>query len=159
MRWIILIIVAVSFSGCRRQVIVPLFGHLKLTLNGSFVPFDLFGATRPGYSTGELIIVGSQSTRRENKIQITIKNFNNSVGEHNLTGGNEAVLIYNGPYYFTGMASPDFGGGQRGRGKVTITEVSQEYIKGTFEFTATDLFPGGSTVKVTQGEFHLKRDL
>jgi hypothetical protein len=150
---------ALTFSGCRRQVIVPLFGHLKLTLNGSFVPFDLFGATRPDNITGELKIVGSQSLKPENRIQLTLKNYKETIGEQPLTGGNEVVLIYNGAYYFAGMASPDFGGGQRGRGKVNITEVSPEYIKGTFEFTGTDLFPGGSTVKVTQGEFHLKRDL
>ena len=44
-----------------------------------------------------------------------------------------------------------------GSGKITITEINPDYIKGTFEFvTGVEMFT--NTIKtVTGGEFHIKR--
>jgi hypothetical protein len=57
--------------------------------------------------------------------------------------------------YVAGAGS--FLGSYGGSGQITITELSNEYVKGTFEFVTVPDPATGIFKTVTNGEFHIKR--
>ncbi len=67
------------------------------------------------------------------------------------------LLNNNTDTYYAGPQGPFTPGAQlRGRGSITITEVSKKHVKGNFEFTAVSNVPA-ATKTVTNGEFSINR--
>lgn len=81
-----------------------------------------------------------------------------SAGTYTFESGKQrsATLLYNNDSWYAG---PDgfFGSGQlRGSGTITITLVSKDHVRGSFQFSAESVLQG-TTKTVTNGEFSIAR--
>ena len=91
-------------------------------------------------------------------IGIDLKSFNFSTGERLVNNSNKIWVGNSGVYYSAGLVNP--GNYIRGSGKVNIQEITNDYIKGTFECVAptdTAFYGPFPPQLITEGEFKLKR--
>ncbi len=108
---------------------------------------DVYLEINGGWSTGSVYLI-----------------INNGTGSAAIAPG---AYIFETSKYWRGTITVDgrsygAGGGYittplQGSGKITILEISSEYVKGSFEFTSKPDDVSGVVKTVTNGEFYIKR--
>ena len=148
------ILISISIAGCKKSNDQPFQSYIRMAINGTTVACNAgIKATSPqdesitisgSWATGSVrleIIEGSQITPRDYLFE---------------TGKfREAKVWVSGEVYFA--LSSSISSIVIGSGKIKILEISNDYVKGSFEFI-TGIFPlGGISQTVTNGEFYIKR--
>ncbi|GAA4746105.1 hypothetical protein [Flavisolibacter ginsenosidimutans] len=143
----------VVFVGCKKSALPPVTEYLRLAVDGVVV-----NATQ-GLHARSSVYLTIGGTWAGGSTSIEIHNFQNATGEWtvnpNYTTSPRMELFENGTGYYAGDGGTF--GPQLGNGKVTISYIDDNYIKGTFEFVTA---PEGATLikkTVTGGEFSIKR--
>ncbi len=67
-----------------------------------------------------------------------------------------ATIRISGDAYYAGYGSPFLPPALHGSGKITLVEISSNYVRGNFEFTSEPYM--GVVKTITGGEFYIKRN-
>ena len=155
--------VGILTNSCSEDEVPVFQSYFKMTIDGTReVKADLEIRASSPSQFNYLSLYGRWST---GELSINLSGYNNSLGKKIVVANPDLTLISPRFKLFdpgqTGYYAGDNGisGDKSGSGTINILELSNEYVKGTFEFDAI----GGSGVfpneirTVTNGEFHIKR--
>ncbi len=152
------ILISISIAGCKKSNDQPFQSYLRMAINGTAVACNAnIKATAPllGSADGSITISGDWATGSV-KLEI-IEGSQITPGDYLFEVGKfrEARVWVSGQEYLA--QSVLFSSTVTGSGKIKILEISNDYVKGSFEFI-TGIYPvGGISQTVTNGEFHIKR--
>ena len=151
--------VGILTNSCSKDEVPVFQSYFKMTIDGTRevkADLEIRASGPPSLSS----LYGRWST---GELSISLFQYNNSLGKKIVEGSGAPIILRFNLYdpgqtsYYAGDNGPF--GTVTGSGMINILEISNEYVKGTFEFVAI----GGSGVHpneiktVTNGEFHIKR--
>ena len=151
------ILISISIAGCKKSNDQPFQSYIRMAINGTAVACNAnIKATAPllGSADGYITISGDWAT---GSVKLEINEGSQiTPGDYLFEAGKfrQATVRVSGQGYLAGAV---LFGPVIGSGKIKILEISNDYVKGSFEFI-TGIFPlGGISQTVTNGEFHIKR--
>jgi hypothetical protein len=98
---------------------------------------------------GFLQIEGAWAT---GSLELTVHNFKNTPAQYSIGGDHNVRFFINDTLFLAAFDS--FGGGAIGGGTLRIAEVTDDYVKGSFDYR---LVGNSITKQITNGEFYMKR--
>lgn len=160
-----IVLVTVITSACKKDKVL-FQSYLKGKMNG--VAFECnanISANKPepipGQGSDPTIRIWGEWPMHSIKLFITGEGVSLRAGSYVFEGGKNrsaTILENNVDAYYAG----DSGFGDPiplyGSGRITILEISKNYIKGSFEFVTTTYGITGMPKTVTDGEFYIKRN-
>lgn len=148
------------FTGCKKGS-TDFVSYIKGKIDGIAFECNTNIWATPGAAGDNIISFRGDVSPYSIRFYLDGQGSNITTGSYNFQTGiirNSILYQNNDGYssgYFCGFASPcTF----YGSGNVTITEISKNYIRGTFQFTTDVNGATGLLKTVTNGEFHIKRD-
>lgn len=146
------ILISISIAGCKKSNDQPFQSYLRMAINGTAVACNANIKATP---LPESIIISGDWATGSVKLEI-IEGSQITPGDYLFEVGKfrQARVWVSGQEY---LASEVAFGPVIGSGKIKILEISNDYVKGSFEFI-TGIYPlGGISQTVTNGEFYIKR--
>lgn len=157
-------LVLILLLGCKKKE-VPFQSYLRMNIDGTSIVCDknIYASPSPGTAsnlpTEKLDFYGywSNSTIGAGSIEVEFYNFDRTTGEKQLQSPSSVALRLTRTVNNTTVEDTYFGTGSAN--KLTITEVSERFVKGTFQFevkmnTGPNTF---ITKMISNGEFHIAR--
>jgi hypothetical protein len=159
MKYILLFCFALFFlAGCKKSN-SSAESYYRMTINGLRVPCDNGIRANKTTTQNNLLYIDGQWSA--GGLRIEIFNFANTAGTWMVNpnfGSSPRFTLFEGQIQYD-AGDGGFNGGQLGSGKVIILEISDEFIKGTFEFTSSPSLFTNMSRTVTQGEFQVTKRL
>jgi hypothetical protein len=152
----VICIIALGISSCKKETAPTFVSYLKMNINGVPVENDSYiraSGNSPGYGPPPHLLSIAANLKpynaNKNSIEWEIFDFMEVPGEYVIpgpVGTIRYITLFQPEATFVAQS-----------GKVTILEVDNNLIKGTFEFITKVEFFTGLRKTVTNGEFHIKR--
>jgi hypothetical protein len=159
MKQILILYLACSFlSGCKKSS-QSFQSYLRMTIDGTrAVTADLEIRANNPRGGNALFVSGRWSG---GDLSISLNPYDNSIGEKiivptTFTNITPRFSLDDPELYYAG--DNGLSGGVVGSGKINILEISNDYVKGTFQFTSGRNSFTNQIRTVTNGEFYIKRD-
>lgn len=153
----LLVLLAVfSFLGSCKKSSTPFKSYFRMTIDGTRnIDADLEIRANGTNISNALFLYGRWAT---GELSIELNPYDNTLGEKIVNanlGSPRFILFDNQKQYYAG----DNGifGTVTGSGKITILEISDEFVKGNFQFISGPDFFTNEIRTITNGEFHIKR--
>jgi hypothetical protein len=148
------------FWGCTKKDQLQ-DNYFKVSVDGQSISCDqLIHASENNAQAGQFLIISGNwkiNSGETGSVEIAVFNFPNAPGEYQLDApGFGRLSLYHGDGAATVTESYKADGSRGTTGKVTILEVNDKMIRGTFEFTGLSENDNGAT-KNAAGEFYIKR--
>ena len=145
--------------SCKKKTPEPFKGYLRMNINGAMLDYSKnANATRPNPASNYIKISGFCTDGNFGSFGIEFPNA--VLGETKITDNFYSLRftlygIDNTNYY---AGDGGISGGVIGSGKISMLELSNEYVKGTFDFITGPDGVTNAQKAVSNGEFHLKRE-
>jgi hypothetical protein len=153
-------LVLVLLLGCKKSE-DPFQNYLRMTVDGTSVECDknIKASATTGLAIEKLDISGywSNSSIGAGSIEIELYDFNKTTGEKKLLSPSQVIFrlthtaggaLFEDTYYGPGSVN-----------KLTITEVSEKFVKGAFQFEVKmNTGPNTFLTKMISGEFDIARN-